>query len=180
MQVSVNIIEGAYLRDLLDPPEALRRTYQGLDGDRGMLQAANSLRSSGRIVLTGMGSSLYALYPLYLKLLDAGSYGLICPMINTKAEAEQFVSYGRYPPIGSRSMGPNRAVQYAGADYWQGANEEVILLAMIETRAGLKNLDAIRKLLSSGNPVLQKKAVASLEQIVTDFPDRLTDSAGPS
>ena len=80
---------------------------------------------------------------IIMKLLDAGSYGLICPMINTKEEAERFVSFGRYPPIGTRSMGPNRAVQYAGADYWQGANEEVILLAMIETRAGLENLEQI-------------------------------------
>lgn len=80
---------------------------------------------------------------MVMKLLDAGSYGLICPMINTKEEAERFVSFGRYPPIGTRSMGPNRAVQYAGADYWQGANEEVLLLAMIETRAGLANLEQI-------------------------------------
>jgi len=72
MQVSVNIIEGAYLRDLLDQPEALRRTYQKLDGDPGMLLAAATLRGSSRIILTGMGSSLYALYPLYLKLLEAG------------------------------------------------------------------------------------------------------------
>jgi 4-hydroxy-2-oxoheptanedioate aldolase len=64
-------------------------------------------------------------------------------MINTKEEAEQFVSFGRYPPIGTRSMGPNRAVQYAGADYWQGANDEVLLFAMIETRAGLANLEEI-------------------------------------
>jgi 4-hydroxy-2-oxoheptanedioate aldolase len=80
---------------------------------------------------------------IIMKLLDAGAYGIICPMINNKAEAEQFVSYGRYPPIGTRSMGPNRAVQYGGADYWQGANEEVLLLAMIETREGLRNLDEI-------------------------------------
>ncbi len=80
---------------------------------------------------------------IIMKLLDAGAYGLICPMINTKEEAEQFVSFGRYPPIGTRSMGPNRAVQYGGADYWQGANEECLLLAMIETQAGVKNLESI-------------------------------------
>ncbi len=74
MQVSVNIIEGAYLRDLLDQPEALQRTYQGLDGNRRMLQAADTLRRSNRIILTGMGSSFYALYPLYLRLLDAGIF----------------------------------------------------------------------------------------------------------
>jgi 4-hydroxy-2-oxoheptanedioate aldolase len=80
---------------------------------------------------------------IMMKLLDAGAYGLICPMINTKEEAEQFVNFCRYPPLGTRSMGPNRAVQYGGADYWQGANEEVILLAMIETRKGVENLDQI-------------------------------------
>jgi 4-hydroxy-2-oxoheptanedioate aldolase len=80
---------------------------------------------------------------IMMKLLDAGAYGLICPMINTKEEAEQFVSFCRYPPLGTRSMGPNRAVLYGGADYWQGANEEVLLLAMIETRKGVQNLDQI-------------------------------------
>ena len=80
---------------------------------------------------------------LIMKLLDAGAYGLICPMVNTKAEAEAFVAAGRYPPQGHRSFGPNRAVQYGGADYWQHANEEVMLLAMIETATALENLDQI-------------------------------------
>jgi len=80
---------------------------------------------------------------LTLKLLDAGAYGVICPMINSKAEAEALVSSCRYPPRGSRSMGPNRAVLYGGADYWQHANDEVLLFAMIETRQAVKNLDEI-------------------------------------
>jgi 4-hydroxy-2-oxoheptanedioate aldolase len=80
---------------------------------------------------------------LIMKLLDAGAYGLICPMVNTKAEAEAFVAAGRYPPQGNRSFGPNRAVLYGGADYWQHANEEVLLLAMIETATALENLDQI-------------------------------------
>jgi 4-hydroxy-2-oxoheptanedioate aldolase len=80
---------------------------------------------------------------LTLKLLDAGAYGVICPMINSRAEAEALVSSCRYPPRGSRSMGPNRAVLYGGADYWQHSNEEVLLFAMIETRAAVKNLDDI-------------------------------------
>jgi 4-hydroxy-2-oxoheptanedioate aldolase len=77
---------------------------------------------------------------LTLKLLDAGAYGVICPMINSKAEAEALVSSCRYPPRGARSMGPNRAVLYGGADYWQHANSEVLLFAMIETRQAVKNL----------------------------------------
>ncbi len=80
---------------------------------------------------------------IIMKLLDAGAMGVICPMINTKAEAEAFVSYGRYAPKGQRSMGPNRAVQYAGADYWQHANDECLMFAMIETTTAVENLDAI-------------------------------------
>jgi 4-hydroxy-2-oxoheptanedioate aldolase len=78
-----------------------------------------------------------------MRVLDAGAYGIICPMINTKAEAEALVEAGRYPPMGSRSFGPFRAAQYAGADYWQHANTEVLLLAMIETTQAMKNLDEI-------------------------------------
>ena len=68
-----------------------------------------------------------------MRALDAGAMGIICPMINTKAEAEALVRAGRYPPMGERSFGPYRASQY-GADYWQKANEEVLLFAMVETR----------------------------------------------
>ena len=80
---------------------------------------------------------------LTAKLLDAGAYGIICPMINSRAEAEALVSACRYPPRGSRSFGPNRAVLYGGADYWQHANEEILVLAMIETRRGVQNLAEI-------------------------------------
>ena len=80
---------------------------------------------------------------IMMKLLDAGAYGIVCPMINTKEEAEAFVSNCRYPPRGNRSFGPIRATLYAGADYAQHANEEVLLFAMIETRTALDNLDDI-------------------------------------
>jgi 4-hydroxy-2-oxoheptanedioate aldolase len=80
---------------------------------------------------------------LAAKLLDAGAYGIICPMINSKTEAEALVTACRYPPRGSRSFGPNRAVLYGGADYWQHANEEVLIFAMVETQAGVKNLEEI-------------------------------------
>jgi 4-hydroxy-2-oxoheptanedioate aldolase len=80
-----------------------------------------------------------------MRVLDAGAYGVICPMINTRKEAEAFVAAGRYPPIGGRSNGPFRASQFAGADYQPNANDEVLLLAMIETREALANLDEILK-----------------------------------
>jgi 4-hydroxy-2-oxoheptanedioate aldolase len=78
-----------------------------------------------------------------MRVLDAGAYGIVCPMINTKAEAEALVRAGRYPPLGERSFGPFRASQYGGPDYWQHANDEVMLLAMIETRQAVSNLPEI-------------------------------------
>ena len=80
---------------------------------------------------------------IIMKLLDAGCYGIICPMINSADEAAAFVGACRYPPHGYRSYGPTRAALYAGADYAAHANEEVLTLAMIETKAGLENLEAI-------------------------------------
>ena len=78
------------------------------------------------------------------KVLDAGAYGVICPMINTKAEAEAFVSYCRYPPAGKRSNGPIRAGIYGvGTTYQSRANQEVLCLPMVETQEAVDNLDAI-------------------------------------
>lgn len=78
-----------------------------------------------------------------MKMLDAGCYGIICPMVNTVEEAERFVGACRYPPKGYRSFGPTRVSFYAGADYAQHANDTVIALAMIETAQAVENLDAI-------------------------------------
>ena len=82
---------------------------------------------------------------IIMRMLDAGAYGVICPMVNTPADAERFVAACHYPPKGQRSFGPIRALLYAGADYPQHANDEIIPFAMIETKKALDNLDAILK-----------------------------------
>ncbi len=79
---------------------------------------------------------------IIMKSLDAGAMGIICPMINTGAEAAEFVSYMRYPPHGQRSFGPTRAA-FAYGGYSTAANDEVLAFAMIETQAGLDNLEEI-------------------------------------
>jgi len=78
------------------------------------------------------------------KVLDAGAYGVICPMVNTADEARAFVSYCRYPPDGKRSNGPIRAGIYGvGTAYQSTANQEVLCLPMVETQEAVDNLDAI-------------------------------------
>jgi 4-hydroxy-2-oxoheptanedioate aldolase len=78
-----------------------------------------------------------------MKTLDAGVYGVICPMISTREQAEVLVQACKYPPRGFRSWGPVRASIYAGADYGDHADAEVVVMPMIETADALKNLDEI-------------------------------------
>jgi 4-hydroxy-2-oxoheptanedioate aldolase len=78
-----------------------------------------------------------------MKILDAGVYGVICPMISTREQAEALVQACKYPPRGFRSWGPVRASIYAGSDYGDHANAEVVVMPMIETAEALKNLDDI-------------------------------------
>jgi len=80
---------------------------------------------------------------IIMKSLDAGAYGVICPMVNTREEAQKLVSAMRYPPKGLRSFGPIRGLLYGGADYAEHANDTMLAFAMIETRQALDNLDAI-------------------------------------
>lgn len=94
------------------------------------------------------GATLMARVPwlepgIIMKALDAGAYGIICPMVNTAEDAARFVSYMRYPPHGQRSFGPTRVSFAAGANYAGEANDNMLAFAMIETAEGFANLDAI-------------------------------------
>lgn len=80
---------------------------------------------------------------IIMKMLDAGAMGIICPMINNAAEAAEFVSYLRYPPLGQRSYGPTRAAFAMPGYNVKDANADVLALAMIETADGVANLDEI-------------------------------------
>jgi 4-hydroxy-2-oxoheptanedioate aldolase len=80
------------------------------------------------------------------RALDAGAWGVICPLVNSAAEATAFGRACRYPingVPGDRSFGPARGLLVGGADYPQQANDNIVALAMIETQAGLDAVEAI-------------------------------------
>lgn len=105
-----------------------------------MLPMLQAMRASGVVPLVRVPW----LEPgIVMKALDAGAYGIICPMVNTPDQAADFVSYLRYPPLGQRSFGPTRATFSAGANYAAEANAEILAFAMIETAQAMENLDAI-------------------------------------
>ncbi len=78
-----------------------------------------------------------------MRALDAGAYGVICPMVNSRADCEAFVGACRYAPAGYRSWGPVRGLIYGGPDYFQHANDTLLAIAMIETAQAMENLDEI-------------------------------------
>ena len=80
---------------------------------------------------------------IIMKLLDAGALGIICPMVNTPQEAEQFVATMRYAPNGVRSSGPTRAAMVHGANYHFEADDALVSLAMVETVEALENVEKI-------------------------------------
>jgi 4-hydroxy-2-oxoheptanedioate aldolase len=78
-----------------------------------------------------------------MKVLDAGAYGVVVPLVNNADEAERAVGACRYPPRGFRSSGPIRAAIYGGAGYQAEAARNIACILMIETRDGIANLDEI-------------------------------------
>src|ERR1700684_2223999 len=86
-------------------------------------------------------------FALVSRALDFGAEGIIAPMINTAADARAFAAAAKFPPIGERSWGPHRAMTLGGVSdmgtYLREANDNIITLAMIETRTSLQNFEAI-------------------------------------
>ncbi|MBM3947341.1 MAG: 2,4-dihydroxyhept-2-ene-1,7-dioic acid aldolase, partial [SAR202 cluster bacterium] len=84
--------------------------------------------------------------PWYMQwVLDAGAYGVIVPLVNSREEAAKAGGACRYPPLGYRSMGPNRARLYGGVDYFQNANQEIACLVMVEDLRTVDQIDELAK-----------------------------------
>jgi 4-hydroxy-2-oxoheptanedioate aldolase len=82
----------------------------------------------------------------FKRVLDAGAWGVVVPMVNTKEEAERAVEAARYYPQGHRSVGGGRhAVSWgtSSAEYYRNANEQILLVLQIEHVKGVENIDEI-------------------------------------
>lgn len=82
---------------------------------------------------------------LFKKVLDVGAHGLIIPWVSNRAQAEAAVRAAKYPPQGLRGFGP-RWVFTAGGnpiEYAKTANDEVLLIAQIETKEAVDKLEEV-------------------------------------
>lgn len=80
------------------------------------------------------------------RVLDAGSLGVVFPFSSTRELAEQAVKSCKYPPLGIRGFGPSLAAprwDFVGQPYPEFANENVMVIPIIEQKQAVENIDAI-------------------------------------
>ena len=77
------------------------------------------------------------------KAADIGALGIVVPMVDTVEKAEAAVRYAKYPPIGRRSQGGGQYGRLWGRDYRRTANENMMVVIMIESPDGVENVAKI-------------------------------------
>jgi glucosamine--fructose-6-phosphate aminotransferase (isomerizing) len=140
---NLSLIEGDYLRDLLDQPTALEKTLAGLTESESLRQMAGRLNAGEfqRIILTGMGSSFHGLHPLNLDLISHGFPALM-------VETSELVHYQ------SRFLDP-KALVVAVSQSGQSAE----MVRLIEMNRGRSTVIAVT---NTQNSVLAKQASTAL------------------
>ena len=121
-----------------------------LDMQHGLWDVASLIAGIGATHFGG-GSPIVRVplndFAMVSRALDFGADAIIAPMINSADDARRFAAAAKYPPLGERSYGPQRAMTLHGrtapTDYLREANEGTLSLAMIETKAALANAEAI-------------------------------------
>ncbi len=116
-----------------------------VDNQHGIWDDSSTLQAFRSIVLGGASPYVRVRQNDFYtigRVLDAGALGVIVPMVNSRAEAQEAARAVRYPPRGGRSIGPF-ATAFLGADYSQAINDEVYLAVQIESITAVEHADEI-------------------------------------
>jgi glutamine---fructose-6-phosphate transaminase (isomerizing) len=146
-----SVIEGAYLRDILDQPRALDETLAGLEVSKTLQQLAIRLQQGKfkTVVLTGMGSSFHALHPLNIELVN---HGLTAMMVETS----ELLHYR------SRLFDPKTLIVAVSQS---GQSAEVVRL--LEINRGKSSVIAITN--TPGSPLAERADATILTQAGEEF-----------
>jgi 2-keto-3-deoxy-L-rhamnonate aldolase RhmA len=77
------------------------------------------------------------------KATDIGALGIIIPMVDNVEKVQNAITFANYPPIGKRSQGGGQYGTLWGRGYRQAANDNIMIVAMIESPAGVEIIDEI-------------------------------------
>jgi 4-hydroxy-2-oxoheptanedioate aldolase len=83
---------------------------------------------------------------LIKRVLDAGAWGIVVPMVDTVEQARVAIAAAKYPPVGNRSVGGGmHSLNFAAssAEYYRRANDEILVVLQTESPTGVKNAEAI-------------------------------------
>lgn len=83
------------------------------------------------------------------RVLDAGAWGIVVPMVDTVEQAKIAIAAAKYPPQGNRSVGGGmHSLNFAASagDYYQRANDEILVVLQTESPTGVENAEAIYSL----------------------------------
>jgi|694.fasta_scaffold00321_43 4-hydroxy-2-oxoheptanedioate aldolase len=83
------------------------------------------------------------------RVLDAGAFGIVVPMVDTVEQAEIAIRAAKYPPVGNRSLGGSLSAlnfDCSSGEYFKNANEEILVILQTESPRGITNAEAIYSL----------------------------------
>ncbi|MBZ2184937.1 MAG: hypothetical protein K7J46_09510 [Bryobacter sp.] len=143
------------------------------------------IRQSGAMPLVrvaGIDSSLIK------KALDVGAQGIMVPQVDDAAEARRIVQYAKYPPVGTRGVSPMWTFynDVPWGEYLPEANEESLIVAQVESLAGMENVEAIAAVegidvvlagpmdLSASMGLIGQLQHERVQQFLAEFPARVS------
>jgi 4-hydroxy-2-oxoheptanedioate aldolase len=141
------ILSGTNDPDLIDQLGTLDVDGIWLEGEHGGVDYADLGNLTRACDLWGKTSVVRVMdndYATIYRTLDRGAQGIVVPHVNTRAEAEAAVEAAKFAPIGKRGMFTSRQ-GFGVDDYFKAANDQSLLVVLIEDIVAVHNLDAILK-----------------------------------
>src|SRR5262249_6246705 len=141
------ILAGTNDPDMIDQLGPLGADGIWLEGEHGGVDYADLGNLTRACDLSGMTSIVRVMdndYATIYRTLDRGAQGIVVPHVDSRAEAEAVVEAGKFAPIGKRGMFTSRQ-GFGVADYFKTANDQSLLIALIEDIVAVHQLDEIVK-----------------------------------
>src|SRR5881397_4256243 len=141
------IVAGTNEPDLIDQLGTLDVDGIWLEGEHGGVDYADLGNLTRACDLWGKTSVVRVMdndYATIYRTLDRGAQGIVVPHVNTRAEAEAVVAAGKFAPLGKRGMYTSRQ-GFGVGDYLKAANDQSLLIILLEDIVAVKNLDDILK-----------------------------------
>jgi 4-hydroxy-2-oxoheptanedioate aldolase len=141
------ILSGANDPDLIDQLGPLDVDGIWLEGEHGGVDYADLGNLTRACDLWGKTSVVRVMdndYATIYRTLDRGAQGIVVPHVNTRAEAEAVVEAAKFAPLGKRGMFTSRQ-GFGVSEYFKTANDQSLLIVLIEDIVAVKSLDEIVK-----------------------------------